>query len=484
MNKDVFISHSSADNKEAIKICDYLEGNKIECFIAPRDIRVGNKYAEELIDGIDNAKAMVLLLSNESNNSPHVLREVERAVSRSIPIIIYKIEYVELSKSMEYFLMTHQWLESKKDSDLNELLQKVKNAIKEKQDEDFDIIERNLQKEMLKAGEEEKESMPLIEKVEKKEKRENPPLVDEIVKKEDYPRLIEESVRDDELEKDDKETKIVIELNKGKLLKIFSVAVLIIIAVIVAVIAMNGTDNKNSSRDESRVADNFESKNNGKNEEGVEVVEKENGKIIVIDAGHQKNGNNEQEPIGPGATETKAKVTTGTTGCSTGVAEYELNLQIALKLQAELENRGYTVIMIRTSNDVDISNSERAEIANNSNADAFIRVHANGSENQSLNGVLTMCQTPDNTYNGDLYKECRELSENVLNEIVAATGCNKLHVLETDTMSGINWCQTPVTIVEVGYITNPTEEAKLITDEYQYKVVNGIANGIDKTLYE
>ncbi len=124
----VFISHSSKDFAIAKKVCDYLEKNGHQCFIAPRDIRSGKVYAQELVEGIDRSDVILVLLSRAANESPHVLREIERAVSKKISVLVYRLEEVELSKSLEYFLMTHQWIRVGEKEPFEDILKSVNNC--------------------------------------------------------------------------------------------------------------------------------------------------------------------------------------------------------------------------------------------------------------------------------------------------------------------------------------------------------------------
>lgn len=204
-----------------------------------------------------------------------------------------------------------------------------------------------------------------------------------------------------------------------------------------------------------------------------------NGYTVAIDAGHQAKANTGKEPLGPGSDVMKTKVSAGTTGVATGKPEYELTLEVALKLQRELESRGYEVVMIRTTNDVDISNAERAEIANKAGADAFLRLHADGYDDSSVNGATAIYMSKNNPFNASLYNQSKALATAVLNGLTASAGCKKRALQENDSMTGINWCKVPVAIVEMGFMTNAAEDRKLSTESYQDKIVVGIANGLD-----
>jgi Novel STAND NTPase 2/TIR domain len=112
MADEIFISYSAKDKKIADAICQALEEAGLDCWIAPRDITPGAKYAEALIDGINNCKIFLLILSFTSNESPQVEMEVDRAASKNITILSFRIDPVVLSKTMEYYLSNRHWLDA------------------------------------------------------------------------------------------------------------------------------------------------------------------------------------------------------------------------------------------------------------------------------------------------------------------------------------------------------------------------------------
>ena len=203
------------------------------------------------------------------------------------------------------------------------------------------------------------------------------------------------------------------------------------------------------------------------------------GPVVAIDPGHQGKGMKDLEPNGPGSDQMKAMLTSGTQGVATKLPEYQLNLQVGLFLRDELIARGYTVVMIRESNDVTLSNVQRAQIANRAAVAAFVRIHANGSENAAKQGAYTICQTKKNPYNADLQPESLQLSRKVLDGFIAATGQTELSIWETDTMTGINWAEVPSTILEMGYMSNPEEDKRMAEDAFQQAAAQGVADGLD-----
>lgn len=209
------------------------------------------------------------------------------------------------------------------------------------------------------------------------------------------------------------------------------------------------------------------------------IVYPGSGPVVAIDPGHQNKGMKDLEPNGPGSDQMKAMLTSGTQGVATKLPEYRLNLQVGLLLRNELITRGYTVVMIRESNDVSLSNVQRAQIANRAKAAAFVRIHANGSENAAKQGAYTICQTKKNPYNADLHPESLQLSRKVLDGFIAATNQRELAIWETDTMTGINWAEVPSTILEMGYMSNPEEDKRMAEDAFQQAAAKGVADGLD-----
>ncbi|MDO4615791.1 MAG: N-acetylmuramoyl-L-alanine amidase [Lachnospiraceae bacterium] len=215
-------------------------------------------------------------------------------------------------------------------------------------------------------------------------------------------------------------------------------------------------------------------------ESASENDSEKNSLIVCIDPGHQSEAMTDSEPIGPGASDTKMKVTGGATGVSTGNTEYQINLEIGLKLREELEARGYTVVMTRTENDVELSNVDRAEIATDANADIFIRLHCDGASSADASGVHCLGPAEDNPYlDADVIEKSNLLCDYLRDEQVAVTEQDSRNNTQTNTMTGINWATMPVAIVEMGFLSNAEEDQFLATEEGQNQITQGLANGVD-----
>ena len=109
---DIFISYSSEDKPIADAICNHLESRHIRCWVAPRDILPGINYQEAIIDAIDSSSIMVLVFSSHSNISPHVLTELNEAMSNGVIIIPFRIENILPSKAMKYLISNPHWLDA------------------------------------------------------------------------------------------------------------------------------------------------------------------------------------------------------------------------------------------------------------------------------------------------------------------------------------------------------------------------------------
>ena len=201
---------------------------------------------------------------------------------------------------------------------------------------------------------------------------------------------------------------------------------------------------------------------------------------IAIDAGHQKQQMTKQEAIGPGSDRTKPMVSSGTEGVVTKRNEYQVNLEVSLKLKSELIVRGYDVYMIRETNDVSLSNKKRALMANESGSGILLRIHCNSADSQSANGALTMSPTSSNRYCRSIAADSQRLSKCVVSTLCRRTGAKNRGVTQTDEMTGINWSKIPVTIVEMGFMSNPDEDQKLSDSHYQTMLAEGIADGVDR----
>jgi N-acetylmuramoyl-L-alanine amidase len=212
--------------------------------------------------------------------------------------------------------------------------------------------------------------------------------------------------------------------------------------------------------------------------EAVSLAPVPTGELIVIDPGHQRRGNNSLEPDGPGSKALKPKVSSGTQGVSTKKPEYVLNLEVSLLLKEKLEARGFRVQMTRDSHDVDMSNMERAEMANEANADLMVRIHADGSDNPKAGGISVLYPAASHPEGEAVTVPSREAARIVLDKLLEATGAASRGAVARSDLSGFNWAKVPGILVEMGFMSNPAEDKRMSEADYQDSLAEGMAEGI------
>ncbi|PEB75151.1 N-acetylmuramoyl-L-alanine amidase [Bacillus thuringiensis] len=215
------------------------------------------------------------------------------------------------------------------------------------------------------------------------------------------------------------------------------------------------------------------------NEQKVESNEKQGKFLVVIDPGHQQKANLNLEPIGPGATTQKYKVTDGTTGVVTKKREAVLVLEMAFLLKEKLEAKGIQVLMTRTSQDVDISNKERATFANNHKANLFLRLHADGSENPNESGFAVLTPAEGSPYTKEIYAESLQISQMIVNKMRENQQVKVNGIKFRDDLSGFNWSKVPGVLLELGFMSNHEEDKKLSDPQYVNSLLQSVTDSVD-----
>lgn len=205
--------------------------------------------------------------------------------------------------------------------------------------------------------------------------------------------------------------------------------------------------------------------------------------VIVLDPSRQECAiSAEEEAIGPGASEEKHKYTKNGQGAYSGQSEADLCLQVAKKARDELQDKGYKVFLTREDNDTLLSNTERSQIANKYKADVFVRINANSDKNGEKNGSFCIIPSEDNPYVSSMYGECRRLAESLIGTYCEETGMANGGCMERDDNIGINWSNMPVTVLELGYLTNQSDDYKMEKENFRDQMAEGLAKGIAKYL--
>jgi N-acetylmuramoyl-L-alanine amidase len=197
--------------------------------------------------------------------------------------------------------------------------------------------------------------------------------------------------------------------------------------------------------------------------------------LVCLDPGHGTAPaiGRQTEPIGPGSSQLKIKDGGGTPG------EAPVALAIAFKTRAILRRDGYRVAMTRTQAGYTGGNIARARFCNVRHAALMVRIHADGSPDRSQHGVKTLFPALRQGWTDDIYSKSLRAARLMQAAVAHATGALNIGLVPRTDLTGFNWADVPVILVESGFMTNPAEGRLLQTSVYQLKVARGIAAGAE-----
>jgi N-acetylmuramoyl-L-alanine amidase len=200
--------------------------------------------------------------------------------------------------------------------------------------------------------------------------------------------------------------------------------------------------------------------------------------VVVVDPGHDLRGNPATEPIGPGSSTLKIKDGGGTRGVVSGLTEAELNMRVGLRLRTLLQRAGVRVVMTRTKTaGTSMGNIARAQIANSAGARLFLRIHADGHPSRSVRGTHVLHPALRRGWTDDVYAPSKRAARIVLSELVRSLGFPDRGLTERSDFTGFNWSNVPAILVEMGFMTNPTDDRLLATAAYQRRAAIGLCRG-------
>lgn len=202
-------------------------------------------------------------------------------------------------------------------------------------------------------------------------------------------------------------------------------------------------------------------------------------RVITIDAGHQVS------PVygewaDPGMTR-RTPGDQGGRGTTSGNHEHAVTIDIAMKLKGLLEKEGLTVRMTRETNTVDLANTARAEMANDAGSLLCVHIHCGNSADPMAKGIRTLCPA-QNAWTAGFHEKSKTAALYIQEQLVISCELDDLGVLADGDLPEFNWSKVPTAEPEIGFLTNPRDDAFLAEDQFRWKAAWGLRNGIKKFL--